>query len=221
MIRSLDPRVFTPQRAPTAPEPRAAAPTPSTDVGSEPGATPRVDGGRVNPQASAEGSNGEALTADEQREVQRLQKRDAEVRAHEQAHAAAGGAHAGAPSYGYETGPDGKRYAVSGEVSIDTSEIEGDSQASLQKLEQVARAALAPAQPSGQDRKVAAQARAKIARLRAEMVEEKIDPEQAAAAGDPAAARAKGAYEKSADVEPPTASLQITACGSCGHGHRR
>ncbi|MBD3612602.1 MAG: protein-glutamate O-methyltransferase [Hydrogenovibrio crunogenus] len=219
MIHTLSPRLFAPQRAQTAPE--QAAPAPSTEVGSEAGQRAPVDGGRVNPQAAAEGPEGEVLTSKEQREVERLKKRDAEVRAHEQAHAASGGAHAGAPSYGYETGPDGKRYAVSGEVSIDTSEIEGDTRGSLQKLEQVARAAMAPAQPSGQDRKVAAQARAKIARLRAEMVEEKASTAEAEESGDPAASRAAGAYQKASTPEVPTATLDITACGDCGQGHSR
>ena len=44
---------------------------------------------------------------------------DREERQHEQAHLSAAGGHArGGPSYQYETGPDGKRYAVGGEVSI-------------------------------------------------------------------------------------------------------
>jgi hypothetical protein len=49
-------------------------------------------------------------------------------------------------------------YAVSGEVSIDSSPVKGDPKATVRKMEQVVRAALAPAQPSGQDRAVAAAA---------------------------------------------------------------
>ncbi len=53
----------------------------------------------------------------EQLEIAQLSSRDQEVRAHEQTHAAVGGRYADAPSYTYERGPDGKRYAIAGEVS--------------------------------------------------------------------------------------------------------
>ncbi|WP_245600349.1 putative metalloprotease CJM1_0395 family protein [Psychromonas arctica] len=87
-----------------------------------------------------------------------LKTRHDEVNTHEQAHAAAGGQYAGSPNYSYQTGPDGVKYAVSGEVSIDTSPIEGDPDETLKKAQQVKAAALAPAQPSSQDIKVAAEA---------------------------------------------------------------
>jgi|GEM_PF-4366859 len=71
---------------------------------------------------SAGGLAGQELTEQEQREVQELKTRDREVRQHEQAHMAAAGGHArGGPSYEYTTGPDNRRYAIGGEVSIDTS----------------------------------------------------------------------------------------------------
>ncbi len=93
----------------------------------------------------------------EQKQVQTLRKRDREVRAHEQAHAAVGGELAGAPQYQYTVGPDGKRYAVAGEVSIDIGP-EQDPKETIAKMEKVRRAALAPVEPSSQDLKVAAQA---------------------------------------------------------------
>lgn len=93
----------------------------------------------------------------EQLEIAELASRDREVRAHEQAHAAVGGAYAGAPTYTYSRGPDGKRYAIGGEVSIDSSPIPNDPEATLRKMELVQRAALAPAEPSAQDLRVAAQ----------------------------------------------------------------
>jgi len=89
--------------------------------------------------------------------ISSLKTRHDEVNTHEQAHAAAGGQYAGSPNYSYQTGPDGVKYAVSGEVSIDTSPIEGDPDATLKKAQQVKAAALAPAQPSSQDIKVAAE----------------------------------------------------------------
>lgn len=94
----------------------------------------------------------------EQKVIEQLSARDREVRAHEQAHAAVGGQYAGSPTYTYQRGPDGVSYAVGGEVSIDTSPIPNDPEATLRKAEQIARAASAPAEPSGQDRSVAAQA---------------------------------------------------------------
>lgn len=94
----------------------------------------------------------------EQRQLQQLAERDREVRAHEQAHQAVGGQYAGAVSLTYERGPDGKNYAVGGEVPIDTGKVANDPQATLDKAETIRRAALAPAEPSSQDRRVAAQA---------------------------------------------------------------
>lgn len=97
------------------------------------------------------------LSDEEQAQVAKLKQIDAKVRAHERAHATVGGAHAGAPSYTYTRGPDGQMYATGGEVAIDIS-AESDPEATLQKATQVAAAALAPADPSGQDRAVAAAA---------------------------------------------------------------
>jgi type II secretory pathway pseudopilin PulG len=55
------------------------------------------------------------------------------------------------------SGPDGGQYAVGGHVNIDTS-AENDPRATIQKMQVVRRAALAPGDPSGTDRRVAAQA---------------------------------------------------------------
>ncbi|TCI01423.1 catalase [Corallincola luteus] len=111
----------------------------------------------------------------EQQVIGELRARDLEVKAHEQAHALVGGQYASAPSYSMERGPDGVSYAVSGEVQIDTSEVKGDPEATLQKLETVVAAALAPAEPSSQDRQVAAEASAKIAQLRNDIAQQTIN----------------------------------------------
>ncbi|MEM8500012.1 MAG: putative metalloprotease CJM1_0395 family protein [Pseudomonadota bacterium] len=103
-------------------------------------------------------SAGKRYSDEETKIINELAARDREVRAHEQAHAAVGGIYAGAPRYTFEQGPNGKKYAVGGEVSISTSPVAGDAEATIRKAEQVKRAALAPAQPSAQDRAVAAQA---------------------------------------------------------------
>lgn len=124
-------------------------------------------------QASERSVSGEALTDDEQREVERLQARDREVRQHEQAHvAAAGSLYRGGPSYEYQRGPDGRQYAVGGSVQIDTSPVPNDPEATIAKAQQIRRAALAPAEPSGADRSVAAKANRMEAEARQELAEE-------------------------------------------------
>lgn len=116
------------------------------------------------------------LTEEEQKQVEELKARDTEVRAHEQAHIAAGGSYVrGGARYDYQTGPDGKKYAVGGEVSIDTSAVEGDPQATINKAQVILKAALAPAEPSGQDKAVASQARQMMASARKELMSEKIN----------------------------------------------
>lgn len=114
------------------------------------------------------------LSQEEQAEVSKLKQRDQEVRRHEQAHKAAAGSFAtGGPSFEYTTGPDGRRYATGGEVSIDTSEVPGDPQATVSKMQQIRRAAQAPVNPSSQDRAVAAQAAATERAARAEVADQR------------------------------------------------
>ncbi|MBN1758980.1 MAG: hypothetical protein JW863_11710 [Chitinispirillaceae bacterium] len=121
---------------------------------------------REEPSSSAE------LTPDEKKQVTELKKRDREVKAHEAAHMAAGGSYVrGSATYSYQSGPDGKRYAVGGEVAIDTSP-EDDPNATIRKMQTVRSAALAPANPSGQDRSVAAAASAQEAKARQELQSE-------------------------------------------------
>lgn len=105
------------------------------------------------------------------RQLEQLEKVDRMVRAHEQAHLAAAGAYAmGGPTYEYAIGPDGRRYAVSGEVPIDVSPVPGDPEATLRKARALQAAASAPADPSGQDRAVAAQAAQMEARAQADLM---------------------------------------------------
>jgi hypothetical protein len=93
--------------------------------------------------------------------IQELKKRDAEVKAHEQAHLSVAGRYAaGSASFTYQTGPDGTQYAIGGEVPIDVSD-EDTPEATIQKMETIKRAALAPADPSPADRQIAAEASAK------------------------------------------------------------
>ncbi|MGD9210656.1 MAG: putative metalloprotease CJM1_0395 family protein [Desulfobacteraceae bacterium] len=120
-------------------------------------------------------ANGENLSEDQKRQIDKLKQRDQEVKAHERAHMAAGGGLVqGGASYTYQRGPDGKLYAVGGEVQIDTSS-ERDPDQTARKMEQVKRAALAPAQPSAADRAVAA--RASQVELQARIEETQLNEE--------------------------------------------
>lgn len=105
----------------------------------------------------------------EARLLAQLKSRDREVRAHEAAHqAAAGGLVQGAPSYTFQSGPDGRRYAIGGEVSIDISPGSTPEE-TLVKARQIRAAALAPAEPSSQDFQVAAKAAAMAQEARIEI----------------------------------------------------
>ncbi|MCW8952298.1 MAG: putative metalloprotease CJM1_0395 family protein [Rhodospirillales bacterium] len=123
------------------------------------------------------------LTDKEEAIVAALRRQDAEVKRHERAHAAAGGPYTGLPVYQYTQGPDGKRYAVSGEVSIDASP-QSTPEATIAKMEVVIRAALAPAEPSAQDRSVAAQAQRTKAEAEAQLREEKLEESREASEAD-------------------------------------
>ena len=124
-------------------------------------------------QSSERNPQGEELSLEELEEVRELRARDQEVRAHEAAHASVGGAYAGAPSYSFQTGPNGVRYAVGGEVSISLPAGNGDPQQTIRAAEQVRRAALAPAEPSSQDRQVAARAALLANTARADLREQR------------------------------------------------
>lgn len=133
-----------------------------------PARTARTAAGDESAQAGAAGAASSASSspatsgnstkaAQVQQQVRTLEQTDQKVRAHEQAHQAAGGPHAGGASFTYQKGPDGKNYAVAGEVPIDISR-EATPDATISKMDTVKAAALAPADPSSQDRAVAQQA---------------------------------------------------------------
>lgn len=134
-------------------------------------------GNRVSGNSRRSNSaSGQELSQEERRRVQQLQQRDREVRAHERAHLMAGrelvvrGA-----SYSYQRGPDDKQYAVGGEVTIDTSPVRGDPQATREKARRIRETALAPAQPSNQDRSVAARATQMAMQARIEILRQRED----------------------------------------------
>jgi len=118
------------------------------------------------------------LSPDEQSVVNELKSRDREVRAHEQAHISAGGAYIrGGASYQYQRGPDNKSYAVGGEVGIDTAPERDDPGATITKMQAVRAAALAPTDPSAQDRAVAASAARNESIARSDLAEKERNDE--------------------------------------------
>jgi hypothetical protein len=104
-------------------------------------------------------------------EIDKLEQTDLEVRAHEAAHmAAAGGLASGGPHFIYKRGPNGKLYAVGGEVRIQVSG--GPTpEVTIARARQVRAAALAPGNPSPEDLAVAAQASAMEAAAQTETAE--------------------------------------------------
>ena len=135
------------------------------------------------------------LSVEAQREVTKLQTADREVRAHEQAHMAAAGPYTrGGASFTYRTGPDGRQYAVAGEVSIDTSPISGDPEATIRKAQVIRAAAMAPANPSAQDRSVAAAAAKMEAQARLELRQKQTEEQEAEPSGEEPESGGPGMY---------------------------
>ena len=121
------------------------------------------------------------LSEAEEKEVRKLKERDREVRTHEMAHKAAAGELApSGPHYEYEQGPDGRDYAVGGHVPIRIPASD-DPKETLQNAEKARRAALAPADPSPQDRAVAQEASQMAAAARAQIAEQEASAEKPAA----------------------------------------
>ncbi|MEO0321415.1 MAG: putative metalloprotease CJM1_0395 family protein [Myxococcota bacterium] len=158
--------------------PAEASPSPQTaphGEGAAPAEGTAQEAGRSSGDTGDEASNdAQELSDPEQRRVAELKQRDAEVRRHEMAHVVAGGQYTGAPSYQFERGPDGRAYAVAGSVPVDVSPVPGDPQETIKKMRQVKRAALAPAEPSSADRRVAAQADQAAAKARVELRQERV-----------------------------------------------
>lgn len=157
----------------------------------------------------AKAKEDKAKETEERKEIEQLKSRDREVRAHEQAHLAAAGSLAtSGANYTYQRGPDGVNYAVGGDVKIDTSP--GDTPEDTIRRAQIIRAAaMAPAEPSGQDRAVAAQAASMEADARAELAT--ADMEDGEGGEETATAKATPSTEQRQDAshsEQPYAALE-------------
>lgn len=114
-------------------------------------------------------SGQQQYSAEDQAKIDKLKARDLQVRQHEQAHlAVAGGLATSGASYTYQRGPNGVNYAVGGEVNIDTSPGRTPEE-TIDKARQIQAAALAPADPSGPDRSVAANAAQMAQKAQAEI----------------------------------------------------
>lgn len=164
-------------------------------------ATPAAESRNVGKEAGG-------LDEAQLKELTELKARDREVRAHEAAHQATGGQHAGAMSLTYQRGPDGAQYAVGGEVSISMSSVDGNPQATIEKMRTVRAAAMAPAQPSGQDRAVAAQAMQVMLQAQSELAVEQdaTDPEANVSTNDNEDTSARA--QESDNEQPSRASQQ-------------
>ena len=161
---------------------------------------------RADDASPATGPASNTLSPEERREVAELQKRDREVRAHELAHVAAGaGLVTRGASFTYETGPDGQRYAVAGEVGIDTSPGRTPED-TLQRADQVRAAALAPADPSPQDLAVAAAAARMALEARLEIATERQNGETPDASGAAPATEAERSAATAARFAPDALS---------------
>jgi hypothetical protein len=155
------------------------------------------------------------LSYSERQQVHELRARDSAVRAHEQAHLAAAGRFAtGGPSFEYRRGPDGRQYAVGGEVQIDTSPVKGDPQATLQKAQKIQQAALAPSSPSAQDRTVAARASRMAAEAQAELNDERAEMRSQDSTQD----KSVGDGESETAVKTNSDEI-LSTCRVCGGKH--
>lgn len=152
-------------------------------------------------------------TSDEYKVLQELKQRDREVRQHEQAHVMAGGRYVrGGANFSYERGPDGQQYATGGEVQIDTAPVPDDPAATITKMQVVRSAALAPADPSAQDQRVAAEATRAEANARVDLREERLEEQRADQKSERTAQRAEpalNAYRGAADMQTNKASIPV------------
>jgi len=157
-----------------SPVANGASPAPPSDTEKTAPKEPSLSKAEAEKQAEQQQQQEDQVIIDQ------LKARDREVRVHEAAHAAVGGQYAGSPSYEFTRGPDGKNYATAGEVGISVSEA-NDPQATIEKARVIQAAALAPAQPSAQDRLVAAEAarmelnaQAELQQLKAQEAEQSV-----------------------------------------------
>lgn len=114
------------------------------------------------------------LTPEELATIQGLQQAEKSVRVHEQAHKAVSVDVTSGIMYTHTTSPDNERYITGGEVSI-TAGTSSKEEEILQILENVRDAALAPADPSPQDLRIAASTNAQIQQIQSKLTGVEVD----------------------------------------------
>ncbi len=199
--------------APLKPDARPAGPTgaeASRGIPSQPDEVSISAAGRRLAAQDAEASESsdaspgpkkpEQLSEKEKQEVSKLKARDQEVRRHEQAHIAALGG--GSAHFTYEVGPDGRRYAVEGEVPVSIKSSSGDPQSTIREARKVAQAAVAPAQPSGADYAARKRALEVERKAREELREKKRDGDGESGAADPNAETTAAGGSTASDTGP-------------------
>ena len=189
-----------------------AAATAAQEAGTGPNATAGNAGNAGNDERGPDG-----LTDAERAEVRRLEAIDQQVRQHEAAHKAAGLGVTGPATFTYVTGPDGRQYAVGGEVTINANVGSGSPEQAIRDLEMVKAAALAPADPSPQDRAVAAAAEAALARAEAAARDEE-EREQAEQRGRNDASGGAGGGNPFAQAAAAYGAVGALAPGGGGDG---
>jgi hypothetical protein len=118
-----------------------------------------------------------ALSDEALMQVSKLKARDEQLHQHEQAHhTASNGLDVSSASFTYQRGPNGVNYAVSGDVSIDTSPGQTPEE-TLMRAEKIRDVALAPVDPTAIDRSVATKAQHMAMQARAEIVRETSNAE--------------------------------------------
>jgi hypothetical protein len=112
------------------------------------------------------------LDADDLRALRELERRDNQVRTRDMAFIAAAGGAAGSYTIEYETGPDGRRYMVGAEVTLDTTEGATPEQ-TLAKARALRAATMSASRDSAQDAMAATKAMRMEAEARAEIERER------------------------------------------------
>lgn len=185
------------------------APAPATPkaAGAAAPAPGKTDTSTPTPAA---GKTTTTLTPEALALIDKLKARDTEVRQHEQAHlAAAGGLAVSGAAYTYQRGPNGVDYAVGGEVHIDTSPGRSPEE-TITRAHTIEAAALAPAEPSGADRSVAAQAQQLEQQARAALAAQQIGQQTAQLQAPAGASRQDAAVQRAYGAAPAPAATVNT-----------
>jgi hypothetical protein len=129
-----------------------------------------LQGSGASDGASSPEKDGE-VSAGDRAMLEKLKARDALVRGHENAHILSAGGQAGQAQYTYQTGPDGKAYAIGGSVNISIVSSPTSPEQAAGQAQVAARAAMAAGEMSPQDMQVARRATEISARARSRAME--------------------------------------------------